>query len=184
MIAALRTLLSRPIVHDRRRLAFGVAATVLAAVALVPLLAGHDGHKEHHQPEARRTQKPRLTPTTPAGTTATQTQPQPTLYEAGATSFVRRFLPSYLAYTYGLTDAQPLREFVHPSLWLDLAAHPPHVPSRTRELHPRVTYIGITATRSSAVALEALIDDGKRHYAIPLVVRAVGERWQIVWIGT
>jgi hypothetical protein len=181
MIAALRALLVRPLVHDRRRLAFAVAATVLAAAALLPLLIDRE---DRHQPGSQPAQKPRLSHTTPTDTTATRTQPEATAYQAGAKSFVRRFLPSYLAYTYGLTDAQPLREFVHPGLWLDLAAHPPHGSPRMRDLRPRVTYIGITATRPSAVTLEALIDDEKRRYAIPLVVRDAGERWQIVWIGS
>lgn len=184
MIAALRALLTRPIVRDRRRLAFAVAATVLAAAALLPLLIDRE---DRHQAGSRPAQKPRLSHTTPANTTTTtttRTQPEATAYQAGAKSFARRFLPSYLAYAYGLTDARPLREFVHPALWLDLAAHPPHVPPRTRDLRPRVTYIGITATRPSAVTLEALIDDGERRYAIPLVVGDAGERWQIVWIGS
>jgi hypothetical protein len=181
VIAALRALLTRPIVRDRRRLAFAVAATILAAAALVPLLLDRE---DPHQARSQPAQKPRVSHTTPANTTATRTQPDATAYQAGAKSFARRFLPSYLAYTYGLTDAQPLREFVHPALWLDLAAHPPHVPTRQRELRPRVTYVAITATRPSEVTLEALIDDGKRRYAIPFVVGDAGDRWQVVWIGS
>jgi hypothetical protein len=181
VIANLRALLTQPILRRRRRLAFSVAATLLAAAALVPLLI------DREDPDPARSQpaqKPRLPHTTPAKTITTRTQPDPAAYQAGAKSFARRFLPSYLAYTYGLTDAQPLREFVHPALWLDLAANPPHVPPGMRELHPRLTYLAITATRPSAVTLEALIDDGKRRYAIPFVAGDAGDRWQIVWIGS
>jgi hypothetical protein len=181
VIAALRALLTRPIVRDRRRLAFAAVASILAAAALVPLLLDHE---DRHQARSQPAQMPRLSHTTPANTTTIRTQPDATAYQAGAKSFARRFLPSYLAYTYGVTDAQPLRQFVRPALWLDLAAHPPHVPPRTRDLRPRVTYIGITATRPSAVTLQALIDDGERRYAIPLVVGDARERWQIVWIGS
>jgi hypothetical protein len=73
---------------------------------------------------------------------------------------------------------------VHPSLWLDLAARPPHVPPRLHQRHPRITYLEITATRPSAVTLEALVDDGIRRYSIPLLAYDAGNRWQIVWIGT
>jgi hypothetical protein len=185
VINALKALLNRPIVHKRRRLAFALAATLLAGAALVPVLADYFRDDDHTQSTARPVQR-RPHPSAPPAKPPTRTDREVRVAaaQADARALAQRFLPAYLAYTYGRADAKALRQLVHPSLWLDLAAHPPHVPSRTRELHPRVSDLRITATRASAISLEARVDDGQRRYAIALVAHPTAGRWQVVWIGS
>lgn len=182
MIGGLRALLRRPIVPDRRRLAFAVAATVVAAVALVPLLAERSG-REGRTPARPLARGPGVVAPRPAVTTArtrARMQRDAAADADDARSLVRSFLPSYLAYAYGRRDARKLREHVHETLWLELTRRRPRVPPHLRELRPRVTHLRITATRPGAVRFEATVDDGERRYTIPVVAAELSGRWQIV----
>jgi hypothetical protein len=55
---------------------------------------------------------------------------------------------------------------VHRSLWLALAARPPRVQPQLEALRPRVAGLRLTAARASVVALEPVVEDGERRYAI------------------
>jgi hypothetical protein len=187
VIARLDAFLTRPIADNRRRIAFGLAASVLAAAAWVPSLIDDEaGNARPGAEPGRRTAQPRVTDPRPA----TPSQPPTTTPAArpadtgDAVYFARRFLPLYVAYTYGRVDARAFRPFVDASLWRELAARPPHVPQSVREREPRLIHLRVMAAGTKAAQLEAVVDDGERRYLVPFVVARAAGRWQVVSVGS
>lgn len=154
----LRLLAATP--ADASTFASLVVIAVAAAAAITALLILPPDKSAPDKPPARATARPQAPPA----------PSPPTLTKADlddAKSAARRFLPGYLAYSYG--RRRPIHD-ASPELTDDLASKPlPRVPPRVRSRQPRV-YRGLTTEGSNPqrVILGAFVEDGSVSYTIQL----------------
>jgi hypothetical protein len=94
-----------------------------------------------------------------------------------ATAAARAFLDGYLPYSYGQSDAERIRAAAG-RLLRELEASPPRVPASVARARPRLISVRAeAATGGSNVDVVAVVEDRRRRYHIPLVVRDTGRRW-------
>jgi hypothetical protein len=93
----------------------------------------------------------------------------------------RSFLGEYLPYSYGRRSRHPDRSFrtATPALRRVLLSDRPRVPAAERRRHPRVRHL--QCETDSGTVCNALIDDGKRRYSVPLRLERHG-RWLVAAI--
>ncbi|MGI8875368.1 MAG: hypothetical protein ACR2KP_13820 [Egibacteraceae bacterium] len=90
-----------------------------------------------------------------------------------------RFLPGYLAYTYGRRDAARISA-IAPALRDELAARPPRVPARVRARDsPTVGRVQLSGVDTRTVILLADVDDGQARYSVLLEVRDTPGGWRV-----
>ena len=97
---------------------------------------------------------------------------------ASAKRAARAFLAGYLPYIYGHHGAARLRG-ASGALRHQLATHPPRVPARERQRHPRLVTVQSNGVSPDHAEIAALVDDGHRHYTIVLELTRRGRRWLI-----
>jgi hypothetical protein len=132
-------------------------------------------------PPARATRRERAR--APAGA---RTQPR-SLWPQAARSAARRFLSTYLPFTYAQIRASKIQAAT-PTLHIRIASDPPDVPSPIRRLHPQITALTIIPARivnaGSGWAATATITDGQQRYQVTIKLGHAHGRWLVTGILT
>jgi hypothetical protein len=101
-------------------------------------------------------------------------------WPTGADDAARRFVMTYLSFTYAQLPARKIQAVV-PELQAQIAANPPKVPAQVHRLHPRVTTLAIIPARiadaGTGWAATATVTDGLESYQIAVKVAARQRRW-------
>jgi hypothetical protein len=104
------------------------------------------------------------------------------LWPRAALSAARRFLRTYLPFTYGQLPARTIRGAV-PALRMRIAARPPEVPATIRRLHPRVTALTIIPARitdaGAGWAATATVSDRQETYHVTVTLARQHGRWLV-----
>ena len=107
------------------------------------------------------------------------------LWPRAALSAARRFLRTYLPFTYGQLPAWAIRGAV-PALRTRIAASPPEVPATIRRLHPRVTALTIIPARimdaGAGWAATATVTDRLETYHVTVTLGQQHRRWLVTSI--
>jgi hypothetical protein len=107
------------------------------------------------------------------------------LWPSAALSAARRFLRTYLPFTYGQLPARTIRGAV-PALRTRIAASPPEVPATIRRLHPRVTALTIIPARiidsGAGWAAIATVTDRLETYHVTVTLGQQHGRWLVTSI--
>ncbi len=196
MIDRLRGALNRPVRDgDRGRLFVLAAFVVVAAAAAFALL-----DRPAPPREADRAAGQPSPPATPAAATAEpvepvadgdapseQSRPSPESHGTredveAAKRAARRFLPGYLAYTYGRGRAADL-EGASRELRRRLAAAPPRVPPAQRRRRPRLQLVQAQSVGRQAATVIAVVDDGAGTYTVPLELDVHRAAWLVTNVG-
>jgi hypothetical protein len=102
------------------------------------------------------------------------------LWPTGADYAARRFVTTYLRFTYAQLPASKIRA-VAPQLQAHIAANPPEVPEQIHRLHPRVTTLTIIPARiadaGTGWAATVTVTDGRESYQIIINLAARQRRW-------
>ncbi len=177
MIDWLRALADRPIAEHERRLAFALAAAIIAIAAGALVLTRAGSAPPASLPAAPITPaRPAAPP--PAAPAAPGSPPGPAAAPPGATQDARVFLDGYLAYLYGHAPAREIRGAA-PRLLRKLERERPRVSPATRQRHPRIVEIAARRIAGGRVAATASIaDGGVAHYPITVVLERHAGRWQ------
>jgi hypothetical protein len=115
-----------------------------------------------------------------------RTGPRP-LWPQAARSAARRFLSTYLPFTYAQIPASKIRAAT-PALHARIASDPPDVPSPIRRLHPHISTLAIIPARivnaGSGWAATATITDGQQRYQLTIKLGHAHGRWLVTGILT
>jgi hypothetical protein len=107
------------------------------------------------------------------------------LWPRGALTAARRFLRTYLPFTYGQLGAGAIQA-VTPRLRARIAADPPGVPAPIRRLHPRVTALTIIRARiidaGAGWAATAIVTDRQQTYHVTVTLGQQHGRWLVTSI--
>ena len=100
-----------------------------------------------------------------------------------ATAAARASFDGYLPYSYGQSDAGPIRAAAW-RLLRELEASPPRVPAAVARARPRLISVRAeAATGDLDVDVLAAVDDGQRRYSIRLLVRKAERRWIVAAVS-
>jgi hypothetical protein len=100
-----------------------------------------------------------------------------------ATAAARAFLDGYLPYSYGQSDAGPIRAAAW-RLLRELEASPPRVPAAVARARPRLISVRAeAATGDLDVDVLAVVDDGQRRYSFRLLARKAERRWIVAAVS-
>jgi hypothetical protein len=109
------------------------------------------------------------------------------LWPRGALSAARRFLRTYLPFTYGQLPARAIQAAA-PSLRARIAANPPQVPAAIRRLRPRVTALAIIPARiidaGARWAATATVSDRQETYHVIVTLDQQHGHWLVTAILT
>jgi hypothetical protein len=109
------------------------------------------------------------------------------LWPTAARSGARRFLSTYLPFTYAQIPASKIQAAT-PALHARIASDPPDVPSPIRRLHPQITALAIIPARivnpGSGWAATATITDGQQRYQVTIKLGHAHGRWLVTAILT
>jgi hypothetical protein len=107
------------------------------------------------------------------------------LWPRAALTTARRFLNTYLRFTYGQLPARTIRGAA-PALRTRIAASPPQVPATIRHLHPRVTALTIIPARiidaGAGWAATATVSDRHETYPVTVTLGQQHGRWLVTAI--
>jgi hypothetical protein len=95
------------------------------------------------------------------------------------------FLAFYLPYTYGRTDSVTgAANYATVGLLRELQLNRPRVDRDTTMLRPRVRELLIgEQTTGDQIEVQAIVDDGRSVYALPLLVTYAGRGWRVAKAG-
>lgn len=103
---------------------------------------------------------------------------------APARRAARRFLPGYLAFSYGRTRKPRIGNAGTRELRRQLLQSPPRVPADVRARRARVVSVTANSAAGRTVAVVARIDDGVQRYDVTLAVtRTAPRRWRVTSVG-
>ena len=102
---------------------------------------------------------------------------------SSAERVARRFLRSYLPYTYGQRPQPGVEAVSAPRLARALAQLRPRVPARVSRLRPRVAALQSEALGGRRLETVAFVEDGERRYALPIRLTRTETGWQVVGLG-
>lgn len=100
---------------------------------------------------------------------------------AGATSAARRFLATYLPYSYGQLPARNIQGTTA-ALKAQLAKQPPAAPPAVKALHPVIRSLTLEPDPTGGWAAIAAILDGQQSYVLTLHLRHERDGWQVASI--
>jgi hypothetical protein len=179
---------------DRPRL-FAIAVALIAAAAAVLTQLERPAPPPRAQPPdgpaVAVSSTPEAVPTSAASAPLAQPSEEGTRTPVAASGAdvamskraARRFLASYLPYTYGRGRARGIRPAT-PALRRRLSANRPRVPARERRRAPRLVLLQSDTVGHRDAELVALVSDGRRRYTVGLELARTGGGWQVERVGS
>jgi hypothetical protein len=196
MVDRLRLFLDRPLRDsDRPRLFAAAVAAIVAAAAALALVddAGPAPTPARDAPASAGPAAPvRPPPALPAAATPTVTNEEGRPARgsiasrreiARAKRVARRFLRSYLRFSYGQASAGAIAGATG-SLRRRLAKTRPRVPVQEGRRRPRVLLVQADGVTPARARLLGFVRDGRRRYTVPLALARTRAGWRVTSVGS